>query len=223
MTLSSRDNTVRVSIWIKPDGIPMFGNWDSDKKTDIAIYRPADSIWNVRYSDSPTVITEFKFGTTGDIPVAGDFDGDRKQDYVVFRPSTGEWWIKKSTNQDVIVNHFGLPGDIPTPADFDGDGRCDLAVFRPSTGVWYIMRSAVSGIVDPTSTNPYPGFRAVQFGTTGDIPVAADMDGDGRVDIAIYRPSSGTWYILRWDGSFYAIPFGLATDKPIPSAYINTP
>lgn len=38
--------------------------------------------------------------------------------------------------------------------------------------------------------------RTIAWGTAGDIPVPGDYDGDGRMDPAVYRPSTGNWYVL---------------------------
>ena len=63
-------------------------------------------------------------------------------------------------------------------------------------------------------------FRATQFGASGDKVVAGDYDGDGRTDIAVFRPSTSVWYRLNSsNGSFFAAQFGISTDKPVPGDY----
>jgi hypothetical protein len=54
-------------------------------------------------------------------------------------------------------------------------------------------------------------------GVAGDVPVAADYTGDGRTDIAIYRPASGNWYVR---GMTYPIQWGgQVGDQPVPADY----
>jgi len=64
------------------------------------------------------------------------------------------------------------------------------------------------------------GFAAVQFGISTDAITPADFTGDGKADIAFWRPSNGSWYVLRSeDFSFFAFPFGAPDDKPAPGDY----
>ena len=36
-----------------------------------------------------------------------------------------------------------------------------------------------------------------QWGLTGDVAVPGDYDGDGRTDFAVYRPSTGVWFVTQ--------------------------
>jgi hypothetical protein len=56
--------------------------------------------------------------------------------------------------------------------------RGDVAVWRPSTVQWWLRGAGSRG-------------SRVRWRRTGDVPVAADYDRDGRADVAVWRPSTG--------------------------------
>ena len=60
---------------------------------------------------------------------------------------------------------------------------------------------------------------AQQFGVSEDLPVVADYDGDGKDDIAIFRPSVSEWWILRSSLGLKAVQFGANGDKTVQGDY----
>ena len=188
--------------------IPIPSDIDGDSRSDYVVYRPSNGYW-YRVPTSTGILSDVWFGSVGDKPVIGDFNGDGKADPAIYRPSDGNWWWLSSADGVQRATRWGIAEDIPAPADFDGDGKTDFGVFRPSTGVWYIFNSGTG-----TST-------IFPFGLAGDKPIPADYDGDGRSDVAVYRPSDGIWYILRSTAGFTGFRWGIASDIPIPNAFIR--
>ncbi len=100
------------------------------------------------------------------------------------------WTLQNAVGIGVNTWDGGRPGDERITGDFDGDGKDDFVVWRPSNGTWYIIPSSGKSPISSGSV------IVQQWGLPGDIPVPADYDGDGLTDFAVWRPSTGTWFVL---------------------------
>jgi hypothetical protein len=90
------------------------GDYDGDRKTDLAIFRPSEGNWYIRPSGGQTEqIHKYGFGT--DIPVPGDYDGDGKTDLAVYRPSEGKLYVLPSGGGPEQTRSYGLGDGILTP------------------------------------------------------------------------------------------------------------
>ncbi|HEY0545963.1 MAG TPA: VCBS repeat-containing protein [Pyrinomonadaceae bacterium] len=147
--------------------------------------------------------------STGINPVSlavADFDSNGRPDLAV-------------TNYDsasvTVILDVTTPAFTPTRTqfDFDGDLRADIAVYRDGNtpgapSYWHILRSS-----DGT-------YQGIQLGANGDKPVPADFNGDGKTDVAVWRPSNGTWYTSANPANNYgAFQWGQNGDVPLPEDF----
>ncbi len=154
-------------------------------------------------------------------------------------PSLSSTTDQRRARRNADGNRNGTPGvDIgafeaqTSVVDYDGDGTADLSVMRTNfpgvadgatslvgqPRVWYFGRNIENNLQEQIAPNPN-GVTSIQFGLDDDIAAPADYDGDGRVDVAVFRPTTGIWYLNRSTAGFQALQWGLSGDVPVPADY----
>ncbi len=90
--------------------------------------------------------------------------------------------------------------------DFDGDGRTDFTAIQKTDSGNMLWHNYLS----------LQGYSTETFGLfDDDVPVPAHFDGDLKNDIAVWRNSTGVFYVLNsQNGTFQIVKFGMAGDNP---------
>ncbi len=215
------------AVWSLGDerGVPVPGDYNGDGLIDFATYTPqyrdTDSDlrgnWQIYYSHSarmngsrflPAKKSSFRsvaWGHTNYRAVPADYDGDGKSDIAVFDPDSAHWHLLfassgfnealarfKPNSENSETLQWGLKGDIPFALDMNGDTCSDHVVLRPAEQLeWHIRYRDCRG------KKASPATESITFGKRGDIPVPADFDGDGSIELAVYRQGQKRWLIRQ--------------------------
>jgi len=142
-------------------------------------------------------------GTSRKVGPLNDVDGDAEDDLNYYHPLSGEW--RSVSCRGVLGQAFfgGFVSDVPLLVH--QAGKAVRAIFRVSAGQgwWYL---------DDGST-------PVAFGLARDIPLAADLDGDGKDELIVYRPRTSEWFALIDGVTKTFTPFEHSeTERSIPFA-----
>ena len=109
---------------------------------------------------------------------------------------------------------------IGAKSDGIASGITKLSTYIERTGNSKIAKTYIKWLLSGCRSSSGSIFAA-QFGQSTDKPAVGDYDRDGRSDMAVWRPSTGEWSVLRSsDGftSYFAVPFGANGDIPIQAA-----
>ncbi|MCA1625666.1 MAG: VCBS repeat-containing protein [Acidobacteria bacterium] len=194
------------------------GDYDGDGKLDFTVVRRNNSglTWYI-LSSSTGVMRAIPFGDSDSTPESGaDFTGDGRDElivsgnisaYYVGDAVTGALLLSRQWGDSTGTINLRLP-----PADYTGDGKADFVAVNQNVSpmIWYILDPATnSATATPFGVGRKPG-------VTYDDHVQGDYDGDGKTDIAVYRRSNQTFYVLRSsDGGLTAQTWGEAGDYPL--------
>jgi cysteine-rich repeat protein len=140
--------------------------------------------------------------------VAGNVNGDAAQDLVVANATT--------STAGVLLGGIGFAGARALPtgtgststvsADFNGDGLADLAVVDPATNKVNVFLQTTGGALAPSAT------ITLAAGAGSSYAVAADFNGDGRLDLAIINVSfSSVSVVLGAGNGTFGAPINTGT------------
>lgn len=101
------------------------GDWNGDGVDEIGGYDPESAAWSLRHT--PSDVSSFVFGRSGDLPVIGDWNGDGRDSVAVRR---GDLLIVRGDDYQP-ARKWTFAGDgVPLAGDWNGDGIDTLAVSR---------------------------------------------------------------------------------------------
>jgi hypothetical protein len=184
------------------------GNFGGSASPDV-LYSADFQIKTIVYTnDGAGTLSAQTYNYKFNAKFAGDFDNDGKADAVRvsegnFSPLTPHKFFAE-LSLIVQKNVCGQPGQTRI-VDFNGNASTDFSYWTPADGTWAALGSSTVNW---------------GLGSLGDIPTPGDFDGDGKTDHAIYRNSTGVWWVRRSsDGNSFAIQFGVTGDKPVVGDY----
>jgi hypothetical protein len=222
------------------DNVGRDGDYDGDGKKDPTTVRVASSLitWNMQLSGGGSRSVQFGRTVTGRstfVFQGADFTGDGRDEliFATVNTTTGvgvnTWWVGDAVTGAVVLALPSGWGNWQTdyfinPADYTGDGKADIVVMRAGGaiggdgGAWFIRDTATGNLVPPRVFGiPDPTF------TAPDVAVRGDYDGDGICDLAVWRPSTATYYwINSSNGSIGGQQWGTpnsTTEFPIASLF----
>jgi len=138
--------------------------------------------------------------------------------FVAFQSSATNLVVGKTTNRADIFVRDQKAGTTTRlnlgPMRVEGNDS-SFAPLISANGRWVSFESDASNLV-PGDANGRTDVFLI------DRRVPGDVDFDGRADPAVYRPSSGVWYVLEsWAqySTWFARTWGVSTDVPVPGDY----
>ncbi|EPQ57644.1 hypothetical protein GLOTRDRAFT_92616 [Gloeophyllum trabeum ATCC 11539] len=204
-------------------------DYDSSGKLDhIVLYRPGtgtcwilkkgeNGVWSPVYhqGDPGNGIGGYDLKSPDDRIIPFDYDHSGKADHLVcYRPGTGTIWILKNRGgmfSAVYAGESGIGGydlkskdDLCFAYDYDRCGRVDyLALYRPGTGTFWILKHESGKFTAVYNQgDPGKGIGGYDLKSPADRAFAFDWEGSDKLDsIVLYRPGTGTIWILRREGT----------------------
>ena len=152
-------------------------------------------------------------GQSDDILIAADLDGDGQVEVLIANQAEG-WTQVRKWDGAAFVPVWMSPSPLDGPAgkwsrgrdsfvaaDVDGDGHVEIVIAGNADGRTGLLKwDGASLAVVWMGPSPLNG-PAKAWSLVEDRHIAADVDGDGRVEIVVASNANGRTGVLKWDGT----------------------
>ncbi len=179
------------------------GDFNGDGKPDIAVISPLDNTLDILLGNGDGTFqppVPYGVDVSPHWVAVGDFNGDGKADIVTTSLVTGTVSVLLGNGDGTLQSAVNYPAVNAAwgvvVGDFNGDGNADLAVSNNALNadsVSILLGDGRGGFGAPA------GF---QTGAYTLALIAADLDGDSRLDLAVATDSGVSVLIGNGDGTF---------------------
>jgi hypothetical protein len=203
------------------DGRPEIVTGNNGDNT-VSIFQNLSTVGNIAFAAR----VDFPAGNGASSVAIGDLDGDGQPDLAVANINDGTISVLRNTGigGNISTNSFATKVDFPALAtpfpiaigDLDGDGKLDLVVGgnENSQAISVYRNTSTVGSITTNSFAPHVDFAAP--GWVNSLALA-DLDGDGKIDIAVVSQLSSVFSIFKnvsTPGSFTSTSLAGRVDYP---------
>ncbi|HEX5749738.1 MAG TPA: FG-GAP-like repeat-containing protein [Archangium sp.] len=182
------------------------GDYNGDGRSDAYVYWPSSGTNRLFLSNGNGTFTAYNDpiataainGSDSHTLHVGDYNGGGRSDVYAYWPTSGTNRLFLSNGNGTFTSSFdpiataalnGSDSHTLYVGDYNGDGRSDAYVYWPSSGTNRLFLSNGNG----TFTSSFDPIAAAALnGSDSHTLHVGDYNGDGRSDVYVYWPSSGT-------------------------------
>jgi hypothetical protein len=212
--------------WLNlPGTTSIVGDFDGDHRSDVLMFRAGwqstpiyfgGGTGSFRYTNVVEASGWNLMNDTTTQKLVGDFDGDGRTDLALWKAGWSSTPVYRSNGAGGFVfTNYVTPSWVNDPAarrligDFNGDGRSDILLARSGWSTNPVLFSNGNGSFRTTNL----GLPWNVLNDPDTVGLVADVDGDGRADVAMWHPgwNSTPIYLSNGDGTFRFVNYLTST------------